>query len=386
MITPEYIQEKAHRYYEKILTSSITKVNLFPLIIPFTHIKPSQTLEHYSSIQRMIQNVKEHSKEILGYGYTVEFQIINDRKIGKQYRPKKIYFETETDYIKYIEKEEEFKNFKKDIQKIEKRIPEISEWIKNNPKKVIECHGIWEEILSVLQYFQSNPKPNLYIRELPIHVDTKFIERNNYTIKILLDYLLKEENVNKEESSFEKRYFLKYKEPIVRLRSLDHAFSLDSNKVTDICLVESEFKKLRIEHSRILIVENEIIFLTLPKIQNCIAIFGKGFGVQSLKKANWLKDKDLHYWGDIDEHGFLILSQLRSYFPNVKSILMDKETYKVFETFAHQGNRIKTNYLENLTTKETEMFQYLINNQTKNRLEQEHITHNYMQTKLDEMF
>jgi hypothetical protein len=32
------------------------------------------------------------------------------------------------------------------------------------------------------------------------------------------------------------------------------------------------------------------------------------------------------YWGDIDTHGFAILSRLRGRFPHVRSMLMDRET------------------------------------------------------------
>ncbi|NOR71388.1 MAG: hypothetical protein GQ532_17115, partial [Methylomarinum sp.] len=38
------------------------------------------------------------------------------------------------------------------------------------------------------------------------------------------------------------------------------------------------------------------------------------------------------YWGDLDTHGFAILSRLRHYYPQVKSILMDEKT---LEQFAH---------------------------------------------------
>ena len=47
---------------------------------------------------------------------------------------------------------------------------------------------------------------------------------------------------------------------------------------------------------------------------------------EALARAVWLHRCQLHYWGDIDTHGFAILDQLRSYFPHVASFLMDRET------------------------------------------------------------
>lgn len=34
----------------------------------------------------------------------------------------------------------------------------------------------------------------------------------------------------------------------------------------------------------------------------------------------------MHYWGDIDTHGFAILSRLRTHLPHTRSLLMDRDT------------------------------------------------------------
>ena len=39
----------------------------------------------------------------------------------------------------------------------------------------------------------------------------------------------------------------------------------------------------------------------------------------------------MHYWGDIDTHGFAILNHLRSILPNVCSLLMDRATLHAHE-------------------------------------------------------
>jgi len=53
-----------------------------------------------------------------------------------------------------------------------------------------------------------------------------------------------------------------------------------------------------------------IHFLTLPERKKAVAIFGKGFQLNLLKDARWLAEKQILCWGDIDCHGFQILSQL----------------------------------------------------------------------------
>ena len=56
-------------------------------------------------------------------------------------------------------------------------------------------------------------------------------------------------------------------------------------------------------------------------------MFGGGYAIDRLSKVPWLSGKALHYWGDIDTHGFAILSRLRGYWPAARSFLMDRDTF-----------------------------------------------------------
>ena len=58
-----------------------------------------------------------------------------------------------------------------------------------------------------------------------------------------------------------------------------------------------------------------------------MAIFGAGYGFETLGRTHWLAHCCLHYWGDIDTHGFAILDALRSRFGNVESLLMDRKHF-----------------------------------------------------------
>ena len=41
--------------------------------------------------------------------------------------------------------------------------------------------------------------------------------------------------------------------------------------------------------------------------------------------ARWLADCDLHYWGDLDTHGFAMLDRLRSMFPSADRVVSQFE-------------------------------------------------------------
>ena len=83
---------------------------------------------------------------------------------------------------------------------------------------------------------------------------------------------------------------------------------------------------------RVFITENEVNFLAFPAQSASLVIFGAGYGFDALAPVRWLHACRLHYWGDIDTHGFAILDQLRALFPQVQSLLMDQATL-----LAHPG-------------------------------------------------
>ncbi len=76
----------------------------------------------------------------------------------------------------------------------------------------------------------------------------------------------------------------------------------------------------------VIVLENEITYLSLPDVPGAIAILGAGYAAALLRYLPWLADIDLRYWGDIDTHGFAILSQVRRHFPRTRSFLMDRAT------------------------------------------------------------
>ena len=54
-------------------------------------------------------------------------------------------------------------------------------------------------------------------------------------------------------------------------------------------------------------------------------------GFEVLAQAAWLRQCHVHYWGDIDTHGFAILDRLRAHLPHARSLLMDRATLLEFE-------------------------------------------------------
>ncbi len=380
MITPEEIRDKSDRKYISFLQSLVEQRPFEKLVISGDK---SYTKSSLVEFEREIQLILSHSKEKKGFGYSLDFQKVKTKYLGVQDLPISIYFDNEKEFLKFLDKENEVNSFKSNVETILREFPELKDWIIRNLRKVIDYANEWKNILQVCHYFKQNPKPNLYVRELPVKVHTKFIERNKSIIRELLDVLI-HEHVNTEEREFEKRFYLKYAEPQIRFKVLDKTISdRFLTGIDDIAIPVSQFEKLELPIRKVLVVENKTTLyttLTLPKMDDTIAIFGSGFSVFNLKNVRWFNNLDLLYWGDIDVQGFEILSQFRTYFSKTRSILMDKQTFdRFFEGDNGTPSKISTKL--NLTDEEQQLYDIL---KTKNwRLEQEKIPFNYVNKYFD---
>ncbi len=374
MITVNEIKKKSENVYEEYLRSIINNEVFFPKVIRSNKSISSDFNEMRTELSQII----EYSKDRRGYGYTISYKQVNTRQHGNQSIPDEISFQLESDFLKYLHKEKEAQQFRKDADLIINQYPKLRDWLVKFPLKVIDNNDKWVDLLKVCDYFKSYPKPNLYLRELPINVHTKFIENNQGVIKELLNILISD-HINIEEKEFEKRFNLKYAEPQIRFKVLDKQIAdRFFSGVDDIAIPVSQFESLKLPIKRAIVLENKTTFytaLTLPLMNSAIAIFGSGYSVGNLKNVKWFENIELFYWGDIDVQGFEILSQFKGYFQHAKSVLMDTVTFERF--FENDLGTLTTiNTVLNLTDKEQELYDVLKANNW--RLEQEKISYEYV--------
>ena len=393
MITVAEIKKKAENFYPEYLGTIISGENTFPKVIRSNKFVSKDFIESGKQKAELI----DQSKDRKGFGFSIKYRTINTKRDSRQDVIDEISFQSETDFLKFIRKESEAETFKRNARNILVQFPELAEWIEKYPMKVVQYAEIWEQLINVCKYFKQNPNPNLYIRELPVKIHTKFIENNRGILLDLLNLVLMPDNINQKfrtAKDFEKRFGLKFNQSQIRVRVLDKLISdKHLSGLTDIIITEEEFCNLQIPCERVFILENKtnfsnlMNFLTLPQMGNTIGIFGSGFKVGNLKNALWLADKDIFYWGDIDTHGLQILSQIRGYFPNTKSIMMDFETLNTFKIDWDKGEPTTANSLPNLTTEEQELFLFVKANNTDTiRLEQEKISQEYVLKQISKIY
>jgi hypothetical protein len=106
-----------------------------------------------------------------------------------------------------------------------------------------------------------------------------------------------------------------------------------------------------------------------------MVIFGAGYGFKLFTDASWLHNCTIHYWGDIDTHGFAILDQLRTLFPGAISFLMDRETLLAHQLHWGKEPQPSRAELSRLTSKEQLLYDDLRLDRlaVQLRLEQERI-------------
>ena len=113
-------------------------------------------------------------------------------------------------------------------------------------------------------------------------------------------------------------------------------------------------------------------------------IFGAGYGFEVLACAQWLHQREVYYWGDIDTHGFAILDQLRAQLPHVKSLLMDQATLLAHAEQWGIEPQPTLRDLPRLTEDARALFDELRDNRLRvgMRLEQERISFGWLQQAL----
>ena len=113
-------------------------------------------------------------------------------------------------------------------------------------------------------------------------------------------------------------------------------------------------------------------------------IWGKGFEVDRAGSLPWLVDADVHYWGDLDTHGFAILDRLRAWLPQTRSFLMNRETLLAHrDRWGTEASPTRA-LLRHLTDEEADLFGELVTDQFADRLrlEQERIDWAWARTRL----
>jgi len=368
--------------------------SLFPYQINLTKPNDKILLHNFVQVRGWISELNNIFNK--GSDICLLYKDVNYGTMGKQSMPVAIEFKDIESLARFLGKWQYWQLFCSTFQMIKAKFLCLSDWLIENPASIQKYLDSWPQLLAVCRYFSLHHKPDCYLREFDIEgVDTKFVEKHKIILKKLLDIILPDSTINSQytkltEHGFEKRYGCRFEPSRIRFRLLDKSIAADFLTLNDLEIPVEQFSCLNMPDllcDRVYITENKTNGLVFPQLKNSLVIFGLGYGISALKTVSWLKQCTVYYWGDIDTHGFAILSQLRSYFPHTKSWLMDEETLLFCKSQwgiepvkkIHQADS-----LPYLNKAEQKVYQRLKNNywQQNLRLEQEKIPFSYWRNKL----
>jgi len=314
-------------------------------------------------------------------GYELAWRDINHRQLGRNRIPVAAVIDSEASALRMIGRTTQARRFDELVTATLEAFPSLRPWLVEHPLRLIEHEAGWERILAVLRWFAAHPRPGMYLRQIDIQgVDTKFIETRKGLIAELLDRVLPAEAIDAGAVGarhFEMRYGLLGKPAQIRFRMLDERHHIGG--LSDLTVPVTQFAALRSSVDRVFITENEVNALAFPSMSASMVVFGGGYGIERLAQVDWLRSRNVVYWGDIDTHGFAILDRLRASISDVRSVLMDRETLQAHRHVWGQEDADKRYLgdLARLTDAERQLFVQLRDDLVgeRIRLEQERIAY-----------
>ncbi len=357
--------------------------NLFPLRIPLRKPSARELTEQFDVARAWVGALRQASQR---YGYALEWKTIGHRIHGAQDLPDAVRIDTPDLALRMLHKQPEAKCFDKLAEQILGNFPTLHGWLARKPLKALQHADDWPRLLAILRWLREHPRPGIYLRQIDLPgVHTKFIESHRGLLIELLDRVLPAAAIDASANgarAFEARYGFLAKPTLIRFRLLDPGQHIHG--LSDLSIPLADFRRLNPPARHIFITENDINGLAFPMREDSLVILGLGYGLDALRDIPWLSERRIHYWGDIDTHGFAMLDQLRGYHPHVQSLSMDKATLLEHRLLWGRENRPTRRELSHLNRPEQELYDALRENRHAEnlRLEQERISYAWLEAAL----
>lgn len=178
-----------------------------------------------------------------------------------------------------------------------------------------------QQLIAVASRFRSTgPVNGLTARQIGLPgLDAKWLERHTKTVKTLAG--LDDLGIIKRPSTINFTY-------------LDPDYLATNHRRHDSYTL-GDHHHLAYQPRTVIICENDDTALYYPPTPHAIAVRGSGHAATRLATIDWITNAThLIYWGDIDQHGYLILNNLRAALARpVPSVHMNQATYNSYVTF-----------------------------------------------------
>jgi hypothetical protein len=343
-----------------LLAARLDGATLFPHEVRLRQPSAAEMGEQFDAVRGWIAALTAPDRPDGAQGYELVWRDINHRQLGRNRIPVAALIPTEADALRLIGRTADARRFDRLAAATLDAFPALRPWISSHPLRLLEHGDGWERVLAVLRWFVAHPRPGIYLRQLDTAgVDTKFIEARKGLFAELLDCVMPPEAIVAGVAGprqFEARYGLLSKPALIRFRLLDEAHHIGG--LSDLTVPVAQFAAMQSRVERVFVTENEVNALAFPAVPSSMVVFGGGYGIERLAQVDWLRERELLYWGDIDTHGFAILDRLRASMPHVRSLLMDAPTLLAHRHVwgSEEPDKRYAGELEWLTEEERQLF------------------------------
>lgn len=385
--TPQTLREKLLRRWTRgdLLTAYATCAAVTPIELPITGPTPRELVDRHEDASRWVVEWQS----VAGDGIRVLTRTAGGRAAGRNDLPARLILDTPAALWRFLGVTADVTCFDEllDATVDGPTAEPIREWMRQHPLTVLANASDWTGLTRAVGWLAEAAGSGRYLREIPIPgVDTKFIEERRSVLASMLDACGATVSDTSPPSQYTHRYGFADKPALLRLRSLDTSQPLFTG-ITELVVRRAEIERLPLHlFTDVIIVENEVTYLSLPHRPGTLAMFGGGYAVSAIGPIPaWLQHRRrVFYWGDLDTHGLAILNRLRFVVPDTRSLLMDRNTLLAHrDQWVTEPVQVKA-HLPNLTPAEAALHGDLVEGAFGDavRLEQERVAYTLLEAAL----
>lgn len=365
--TPADIRRKVRRRWDdgSLLYRLATAEPMPTFDLPLRGPRPAEIGEALAEVRTWIADLDAGGRD--GRHYDVIRAPIGGRHFGRNEIPIRARISSYEQAWRLLGVADQVATYRRMLE-LSSTFPVVRQWVAAHPLRALEVADEWSPVLAAYSWLDEARGSGRHLREITAPgVDTKFVERHRELLAGLL-------GVDRNAAGFVAGLGLAAKPAAVRLR-FDPAVLGLPVPLSEGTFRVDELAALPVTARTAVIIENETTYLTVPVPDGGVVVWGKGFEVDRVGSLPWLQNAAVHYWGDLDTHGFAILDKLRAWLPRTRSFLMDRETLLIHrQRWVREGSPTSAQ-LTRLDHNESDLYDDLVADRLGEsvRLEQERI-------------
>ena len=319
-----------------------------------------------------------------GTAYELVEGAIGGRVAGRNHLPNRALLDSYDQAWRLLGVQHDVAAYTEVLRQTRQEAPELVPWVVGHPRKALRSHEIWPQALAAYRWLRSTAR-GAWLREITAPgVDTKFVEGQHGLLAELLIAggvaPLPVEGAPGAVGAFAQRFGLRTPERLVHLR-FDAGFAGMPDVLSEGTFRLAEIARLQVSVGTVVVVENLQTFQAWPVPPEGVVIWGAGYLALRLSRVPWARDcPRVIYSGDLDTHGFAILSGLRAGIGRAESLAMDRETLLAHRDRWGTETSPTAARLPHLTAAEAELYADLVEDTygPRVRLEQERLDWAYL--------